>query len=223
MRNEIAVSKIGRPIQNNVLIEVTDIFDEFTTKSGVVVFNAAHEDAWGDSAQYKISNFFIRHGTVVRIPDRIVPDSFDFVPEIEIEPGDEVYFNIVAFKDSTPIVMDERKFMLVHYKEMYMSVRNGMIKPLNGYGVFSPVKSTIKFGHFESEKKVTNHWILRIKPHTYPAELNPRYHFDDIWEIGDKVMLKVLDKPFKVEGDFNRTLEEELYCCPMRMIMCSVD
>lgn len=222
MRNEITVSQIGRPIQNNVLIEVTDIFDEFTTSSGVVVVNAAHEEAWGDSAQYKISNFFIRHGKVVDIPDKIVPDSFDFIPEIEIMPGDEVYFNIIAFKDSQPIVFGDRKFLLVHYKEMYLRVRNGQITPINGYGVFTPVTEETKFGEYVSKKEVTDKWILRIKPDRYPIELNPRYHFDDIWSIGDRVMLKVLSRPFKVEGDFNKTLDKDLYCCPMRMIICEV-
>lgn len=218
MRNELTTDKLGRPIQNKVLIEVTDIFNEFTTKSGVIVYNSAHEDSWGDSPGYKISNFFIRHGTVIYPPERLVPDSFDYETEIEVEPGDIVYFNIVAFKSSQALVMGERKFLLVHYKELILRVRNGKICPINGCGVFSPVKEETTFGVYTNVKDKTAKWELKIKPEKLPVELNPRYHFDDIWEVGDIVYLKVGDKPFQVEGDFNKELGE-IYCCPMRMII----
>jgi co-chaperonin GroES (HSP10) len=222
MRNELITSKIGKPLNNNVLIEVTDIFNEFVTKSGVIVFNAAHEDSWADSKEYKISNFFIRHGKVISIPDRLVPDSFDFETDIEVEPGDIVYFNIVAFKASQPLTMGDRKFLLVHYKELIVRVRNGQICPINGYGVFSPVKKESTFGIYTSVQDKTDKWILKIKPEKYPTELNDRYYFDDIWEIGDVVYLKVGDKPFKLEGELIKNLPEELYCCPMRMIIAEV-
>lgn len=220
MRNELNVPALGKPIQNNVLVEVTDIFDEFKTAAGIHVVNAAHEDAWADSKEYKISNFFIRHGRVVSTPDKIVPDSFDFIPEIEIQEGDVVYWNIIAFKGSQPLAYGNRKFLLVHYKELLLRVRNGQIKPINGNCVFSPVKEEHKFGVYTNVVDKTNKWVVHTLPDKLPVEMNPRFAASDIWEVGDTVYLKVNDKPFKLEGDFLKQFDEELYVAPVRMILC---
>ncbi len=221
MRNEIYTHKIGRPLRNQVLVEVEDIFNEAKTKAGVILYNSAHEEAWADSKEYKISNFFIRYGRVVSFPDKMIKDSFDFIPEIEIKKGDIVYWNIVSFQGSQPIVMDGRKFLLVHYKELLARIRGEEIKPINGNCLFTKVPEQHSFLEYTNvARDKTEVWVLAQKPDSLPQELNPRYHCDDVWEVGDKVYLKVWDKPFRLEGDLFKSLNEDLYAAPMRMILC---
>ena len=98
--------------------------------------------------------------------------------------------------------------------------KNEQIVPINGFALFTAVASEQTFGVFTLTKSITEKWKLHTKPLSQPKELNPRYYHDDIWALGDVVLLKVADKPFKLEGKFVSNLPEEVYAAPMRMILC---
>jgi co-chaperonin GroES (HSP10) len=221
MRNEIFTDKLGRPVRNKVLVSVDDHFNEIKTKSGLILPNVAHNEASANSPGYSFSEFIPRFGTVLALPKTITSGTFDYETKCEIEVGDTVYWNLIAFASCIPLVCDEKKYLLVDYHELILFVDNKQqIVPINGYALFTAVPKETGFGVYVSRKEVTEKWKLHTKPLSQPKELNPRYYHDDIWEIGDVVLLKVADKPFKLEGQFVSNLPEEVYAAPLRMILC---
>jgi len=222
MRNELFTNKLGRPANNKVLVEVTDIFDSIITKLGIELPNMALEETWGDSPGYSFSEFIIRYGRVVSVPAFITHGSFDYETENELQEGDIVYWNIVAFRDSQPLVKGDRKYLLVDYHEIMLRIRNEVITPINGYCLFTAISEEHKYREFTNIINKTEKWKIWKKPEKLNKELNPRFWIEDIWEVGETVYLQVMDKPFKIEGDIVKNLPEELYAAPYRMILCEV-
>lgn len=221
MRNEIYTDKIGRPLRNRVLVSIDDHFNEIKTKSGLILPNVSHGEASASSPGYSYSEFAVRFGKVVSLPKVITSGSFDYETKCEVEAGDIVYWNLLSFSSHIPLVCDEKKYLLVDYHELILKVdKNEQIVPINGYCLFTAVASEQTFGVFTLTKSITEKWKVHTKPLSQPHELNPRYYHDDIWEIGDVVLLKVADKPYKLEGKFVSNLPEELYAAPLRMILC---
>lgn len=221
MRNELFSDKIGIPTNNKVLVEVTDTFDSIITKLGIELPNMSHEDSWGDSPGYSFSEFIIRYGRVKATPRLITSGSFDYETNNELKINDIIYWNIVAFRDSQPIVVDNKKYLLVDYHEIILRVRDEAITPINGNCLFTPVQEEHTYGEYTHIVQKTKKWIIWRKPEQLNKELNPRYYVDDIWEAGDEVYLQVMDKPFKIEGDIVKNLPVELYAAPLRMILCT--
>lgn len=221
MRNEIYTDKLGRPVRNRVLVSIDDHFNEIKTKSGLILPNVSHNEASANSPGYSYSEFAVRFGTVVSIPKVITSGTFDYETKCEVEVGDIVYWNLISFASHIPLVCDEKKYLLVDYHEIILKVdKNEQIVPINGNALFTSVPSEQTFGVFTLTKSITEKWKVHTKPLSQPEELNPRYCHDDIWEIGDVVLLKVADKPYKLEGKFVANLPEELFAAPLRMILC---
>jgi co-chaperonin GroES (HSP10) len=219
MRNEIHTDKIGRPIRNKVLVEIEDTFEQITTKSGIVLPNLTDVETWADSRQYNISEFIPRQGKVVSLPEIITPGSFDYQTEAELQVNDVCYWNLVSFKSHIPIVCGEKKYLLVDYHEIICRVRDGVITPINGYCMLSPVSLETNALKFTRTEKITEKWKIHTMPEKMPTELNPRYFCDTKWEVGDVVYIKVYKSPFKLEGDIVRHLSEPLYAILVRMIL----
>lgn len=221
MRNEIHTDKLGRPVRNRILVSIEDHFNKIVRKSGIIIPNIAHADASADSKGYCISEFAIRFGTVVSVPETITSGSFDYETKCEVEVGDIVYWNLISFASHIPLVCDEKKYLLVDYHEIILKVdKNEQIVPINGYCIFTATPIEEKFLAYTVTKNATEKWKIHTKPLSQPKELNPRYYHDDIWEVGEVVLLKVADKPFKLEGSLVSNLPEELYAAPLRMILC---
>lgn len=221
MRNELYLDKIGRPIRNNILVEVIDTFEGFTTKTGINLVNATDKDAWGDSEKFNITEFIIRYGTVVKLPKKITAGTFDYDTENELVLGDTVYWNSISFREHTPIVVGDKKYLLVDYHEVILRIRNDNVTPINGFCLLLPIQEERTAFEYTVRTEKSNRWILYRKPEKLVTELNPRNYFDDIWEIGETVYIQLIDKPYKLEGYINKTLRDNLYACPLRMIMCS--
>lgn len=222
MRNELFTEKLGIPVRNNVLVEVTDHFDQIETESGILLPNMSHEESKGDSPGYSFSEFSIRYGKVINIPTVIYPGSFDYNTECEVLPGDIVYWNYFSFLNHQPLVMDDRKFLLVDYHDIMFRIRDDKMVPVNGNALFTPVVEAHTYGAYTNIIRITDQWKIYLLPEKMPEFLNPRHYTNVDWEIGDVVYLAVADKPFKVEGDIVKNLEEELYACPVRMIWVEV-
>lgn len=221
MRNEIFTDRIGRPVCNMVLVSVEDTFNEIKTDSGLILPNAAHADTWSRSPGYSFDEFAIRFGKVVSLPKVITAGSFDYETELEIEVGDTVYWNLMSFKNHIPVTCGDKKYLLVDYHEIIMKVdQKGQIEPLNGYCLFTPIAKEESFGVYKVTEEITEKWKIYQKPKSLNVELNPRYVFDDIWEVGDIVLLLVATHPFKIEGDLVKHLPVELFAAPLRMILC---
>lgn len=219
MRNEVFVDKIGRPIKNNVIVEVIDTFDGFKSKGGIDLINATDNDAWGDSDGFNITEFIVRYGTVVRTPNIISSGTFDYETELEIKEGDVVYWNSISFKEHIPLVVGDKKYLLVDYHEIVLRIRNEEITPINGFCLLLPVQKEIKFLAYSYNTVKSEEWILYKKPEKMVKELNPRYEFTDMWHEGETVMISIIDKPYQLEGWINKIMDKQLYACPLRFIM----
>jgi hypothetical protein len=223
MRNELYTDKLGKPCNNKVLVQVEDIFEGITTESGIFLPNMSMEESKGDSPNYRLSEFAIRFGTVTDTPKVITSGSYDYNTECELQKSDIVYWNIISFLSHIPVSCDDKKYLLADYHDILFRIRNGVITPVNGNGLFSPVKEEHTYGCYTNIIEKTNKWKIEHLPEKRPVELNPNNYNDENWEVGDIVYLKIGDKPFKVEGDIIKNLPQELYGCPLRMCLCTVE
>ena len=221
MRGEVDIEKIGRPVCNKILIQVKDTFDEFKTPGGIDIINCVDKEAWADSPGFTISEFIIRYGKVVRVPFSVSKGSFDYETTLEVKPGDIVYMNSISFKEHTPLVCEGEKYLLVDYHEVIFRIRNGEITPVNGFCLFKAVPKETTVLQYTTRQNITERWLLTHKPDYLNKELNPRNEFIDIWEKNDIVHLLVRDKPFKIQGDINKSLKVEYFAAPLKMILCA--
>lgn len=221
MRNELYVDMLVKPVCNKILVEVTDTFNEFRSKGGIDVVNAAHEEAWADSQVAVISEFVPRFGRVVSMPKKITRGSFDYETTNELLVNDIVYWNLISFKEHIPLVYQKRKYLLVDYHEVIFRIRAGVMAPVNGFVLLTPVAEETKILEYRSRQNVTEKWKIFRLPENHNKELNPDNEFTPQWEEGDIVHIMVFDKPFKVEGQINSALDKQYYAVYERMIMCT--
>lgn len=223
MRGEITIDRLPvATVGNQVLVRVHDIFSGFTTKGGIQLVNLTDEEAWADSQQFNISEFAVRKGEVVVVPERIHKGSFDYSTVCEVEPGDTVYWSLISFKDHVPLNHDGVKYLLVDYHELLLKQSNGSLQPINGNGLFLPVSKEEQLLAYTVQTKVTDEWVLWKKPKEQVVYDRADRNFEHIWEEGDHVRLLVGSNPFKVEGDIRKELGADIYACPMKYIICTV-
>jgi hypothetical protein len=223
LRDEIIVDKLPvRVINNRVLVKIEDTFSGFKTKGGIDLVNLTTEDTWGDSHQYNISEFVPRWGEVIVAPETVTKGSFNYDTDVEVKPGDIVFWSLVSFQGHIPIVYNKQRYLLVDYHEILCLYRNNEIIPVNGYGLFSAVETEERALTFVKKNKVSDIWKLKYLPHKNVRYADRNRQPADIWEPGDHVHLVVRSSPFKIEGTINKLIDEELYACPMNFIICSL-
>ena len=222
MRNEISVNGLGRPVMNKCLIKIKDTFDEMQTKSGITIKSSIHEGAWSDSTGHNVSDFIPRHGEVVRLPRLISRYGFDYDTENELEIGDTVFWNLTVCMDMQILVCDGEKYALIDYHGILIRVRNGVITPINGYVLLSPVSKTVTALSYSKTQEITDIWKIKQLPDKDAVSTIPRRNTTTPWEAGDQIKIMVGMSPYKIEGDLNKVLSEDLYCVPKFMVLCTV-
>ena len=203
------------------MVEVEDVFSSFETKSGIQLVNLTENDSWGDSNQYNISEFVMRYGKVVLIPEVITKGSFSYNTIPEIKKGDIVFWNLICFQDLIPLKFNEKLYLLVDYHELHAKESDGKLIPINGFGLFSPVSETFSALSYSKTQNISDKWILEELPENNVIYDDPDKNASDIWEKGDMVRLVVRQSPYKLEGTIRRKLDKELYACPMNFIICT--
>ena len=221
MRNELHVEKLGKPVYNRILVSVIDTFDEFVSKGGVTLINSMAEGAWADSDIANITEYIMRHGVVVDLPDKVTSGSFDYDTDIEVKVGDIVYWNSISFKEHIPLVHEGKKYLLVDYHELLLRIRDDRITPVNGFALLRPIEKVATALAYTVVTPVTEQWEITHKPENLNWELSKHNKFYDIWEVGDIVHTMVRDMPFKLEGFINKVLKDQLYAVPLRMVLYS--
>jgi hypothetical protein len=222
MRNEIHIKQLPTKVINNlVLVEVEDVFTSFKTKHGIQLVNLTEDDSWGDSTEYNISEFIMRYGTVVLVPEVISKGSFSYNTTPEIKAGDIVFWNLICFQDLIPLKFGKKLYLLVDYHEIHAKESDGKLVPINGFGLFSPVSETFTALQYSVTKGISDEWILEALPESNVEYVNPDKNASDIWSVGDKVRLLVRQSPYKLEGTIRRKLDKELYACPMNFVICT--
>lgn len=224
MRNEITIKTLPTKVVNNrVLVEVEDVFTSFKTDSGIELVNLTEHDSWSDSNQFNISEFVMRYGKVVLVPEIITQGSFSYNTKPEISVGDIVFWNLISFQDHIPLRLGKKVYLLVDYHEIHAKeTPDGYLIPVNGFGLFLPVSETITALSYTQEQGVTDEWELYAKPENPVEYENTDRNASDIWEVGDRVRLLVKQSPYKLEGTIRKKLLMDLYACPMNYIICTV-
>ena len=141
MRNIDLIDKEIQPLHSEVLIAIEDTFDIKTSKGGILMANAAHEEAEADSAGYTLSDWIIRYGTVARLPRMINKAGYDWKTELEIGEGDIVFWNISrAFRNPVLKTLDGNLYTLINYHEIHAKKKGEEITPVNGFCLFRNIK-----------------------------------------------------------------------------------
>ena len=222
MREEIYIDKIPKKVINNqVLVGVEDTFDGFTSNGGIKLVNLTEKDSWGDSKEFNISEFVMRHGKVRLVPKSISMGSFSYATDVEIKPGDAVFWNLISFQNHIPLVYNNSLYLLVDYHEIIARERDGVITPINGYALFTPVSAEEKYLDYRINKAITTKWRLEVLPEKQVVHAIGARTAADIWDVGDVVQLLVGASPFKLEGTIKTSLDKNYFACPVNFIICS--
>ena len=223
MRNEILIDHLPRKMVNNkVLVGLKDTFEGFTSNGGIKLVNLTEEDSWGDSIEFNISEFVMRHGKVILTPEVITKGSFGYETENELVPGDTVFWNLISFQSHIPFVYKKSLYLMVDYHEILARKRNGELTPINGYALFTPVGETLQALSYVIQKKITDEWELCRLPDKNVEYENKNRTVADCWEVGDHVRLLVQASPYKLEGNIQKTLDKEYFACPVNFIICTI-
>ena len=223
MRNQIFIDEMPvKMVNNKVLIGVEDTFEGFQTKGGIHLVNLTNEDSWADSHQYNISEFVMRFGKVLLVPEVISKGTFSYKTECELLPGDTVWWNLISFQQHIPLLYKKKLMLMVDYHEILARKRDEKITPINGMGLFTPVENTKTALSYSIKDRFTDEWVLDTLPDKYASYADDRRNASRIWEVGDHVRLLVGGSPYKLEGTINNTLEKPLYACPMNYVICTV-
>jgi len=223
MRNEIQLEKLGKPLMNKILVEIEDTSSEFTTKGGIIAKSDYDNEAWSDSIGHSVSEFIPRSGKVINTPRLITAYNYDYHTIREVEIGDIVFWNLICFAEMQVISCDGKKYVLCDYHDILIRLRNGVITPINGYVLLRPVSKETTALAYTKVQKVTDYWDIIKMPETIPISQVERRNSPTEWEVGDRVILMVFQSPFRIEGALNKVLEEDLYCAPVWMVLCSID
>jgi hypothetical protein len=223
MRNQIYIDSLPTAMVNNkVLVGVEDTFEGFKTKGGIELVNLTEADSWADSPQFNISEFVMRHGKVLLVPNVISKGSFTYDTDVELKPGDTIWWNLISFQNHIPLIYNKKLFLMVDYHEILARKRDDKITPINGMGLFTPVTKSTTALSYCVQTGFSDEWILDALPERNVRYKDDRRSASDVWEVGDKVRLLVGGSPFKLEGTINTVLEKELYACPMNYVICTV-
>lgn len=222
MREEIFIDKLPTKVINNqVLVGVEDTFEGFTTDGGINLVNLTEKDSWGDSKEFNISEFVMRHGKVKLVPDKITMGSFSYDTDVELEPGDTIFWNLISFQNHIPLVYKKNLYLLVDYHEILARKRDDVIIPINGFALFTPVGEEEKYLAHKIQRNITTKWRLEVLPEKPVIHAKGAREASDIWDIGDTVQLLVGASPFKLEGTIKTSLDKNYFACPVNFIICS--
>jgi len=118
---------------NNLVLIKPDLghYNNITLSNGVVLFN----DVTWEKEQHACTS-----GTVVGLPDRVrYPKPYN--GKLEIEIGDEVIFNYLDYSNcKSNGSIDKDGNMFLPYDYLYLAIRKGEIKMLNGFIVVEGIK-----------------------------------------------------------------------------------
>lgn len=133
------VDSLDGELQNNsILIEVeTFIYDYVDLKSGLHLL--------ADNT-FEPHEFAVRHGVVSGLPKQLTSwkenkhKGLHWTTEMQIQKGDVVWFMGMAAQSTEKVTFNGRKFLLLHYEDLYVAKRNNnTIICLNGNVLLEPI------------------------------------------------------------------------------------
>ena len=214
MRNVEFIDKEIQPLHSQVLIAIEDTFDIKTSKGGILMANAAHEEAEADSTGFTLSDWIIRYGTVARLPRMITGAGYDWKAKLEIGEGDIVFWNISrAFRNPVLKTLDGKLYTLINYHELHAKKVGEKVIPINGYCLFKNVK--VEKAYFEYEFDEPSEWWEIVKMGKEVEYEYPHMNYKREFKEGDVCILSV--PPFRLYANIDG--EEELFLAQTRHIV----
>lgn len=143
---------------NVIVVEMQHSAEGYTTSAGIIVgFNTDTIYADG-SGQYKddkeshAADLAEVYGRVVRVPDQLSYEKEDlnhmsWLPEMEVEIGDYVWFHPLISKNCVEIIVGHKKYKCIPYEDLFVARKGGLdgdIVPLNGHCLLERVFDTPK-------------------------------------------------------------------------------
>lgn len=193
------VDSLDGDLENNsVLIEVqTFIYDFVDTKSGLHLL--------ADNT-FEPHEFAVRHGVVANLPKQLTSwkenkqKGLHWITEMQIQKGDVVFFMGMSAMSTEKVTFQGRKFLLLHYEDLYVAKRNeNTIICLNGNVLLEPIMRPVN--PLLPEIKVEDCRMAKVayiglKNTEYRKELR---HDEDI-EVGTTVFMSGI-QPRHLEMD----------------------
>lgn len=198
-----------KPLPGKILVE---IFDRNKTigKLELLVPNTDTAIGSSDMTATGDGQHMERNGTVVAVCDRVKPtEKFNYYTDIEIEPGDEVYFSssayAKAFRERGYYTCGDRNFVIIDYHRLYMTAN----KMINGYMLLEAVEKSESDTIISPETKYYKD-IYRLVKRGKPIEYVDKYHDDSSINEGDFVMTR-FDKYPKLEESGHEHYSDNTY------------
>jgi len=215
MKEILFVEKTKTPCENKILVRIEDKYSLKESKGGILLSNAAHEEAEADSPGFNLSEWIIRSGVVEEIPRKISSASYDWYPAGEINKGDIVYWPIVRFFDYPVIRSHDGLFVLVDYHDIFVKRVGPIPIPINGYYLFTQEIEKQKALEYVVEKPTGWYKLIRMGMDVkYEYE---GFNFKPLWKPGHLCYLNV--PPFKLESDTGFDFKEKYYLAQKRHIL----
>jgi co-chaperonin GroES (HSP10) len=178
-----------------VLIKSKLTNEGLTTKSGVIVGFNVHTN-YGEGFDSHVANLAVIIGEIVKIPKRLIydedniTDSMLWKTEIEVLPGDIVWFDYLASLNCDEFVTEENTYKILAYDSLWVAKRGNKIIPLNGYCLIKPRKKKVSETLYTPDDDKLD---LTCGTVSYLGRPNDRYidpsDSDKIdVEVGDKVV-----------------------------------
>jgi len=155
-----------KPINNSVLVHINDRHDEITYGTLTLKLDTSFEP--GIHAENK--------GVVVKVPDKYIysekplPNTGDWETEIEVQPGDQVWFDYLTGIECSKIECDDKLYYVLPYHTLYIAKRKDKVIPLNGYVLCSPIIREEGYKEFKFEREEAKFAVV-----AYAGSCNKRY------------------------------------------------
>jgi co-chaperonin GroES (HSP10) len=139
----------GKLKNNHLLIEVEEyVYENLTLKSGLKLFIDNTE---------QVHNYIVRHGKVVRVPDKLTfwdtdKTGITWKTTMDVKVGDVVWFYGITSHSSEKITFEGKKYIFVRYDDLYIAKRDNDIICLNGNVLMKPLYKTVKALAYEKEE-----------------------------------------------------------------------
>lgn len=155
-----------------------------------------------------------RSGRVIAACDGVKPtEKNNYETDIEVEPGDEVWFSSSAFatseREGRLFKVDDRTFIVMDYHRLYMKERDGVSQMLNGYMLLEPVEK-YRDSIIELPKKEYYSDIYRLAKRGEPIRYIGKYYDDPAIKEGDYVYTRFKHYP-KLEELGHRYYSDKTY------------
>lgn len=206
------------PLCNYVLVEIENDTIDYKKVGDVTLYfdTTYHED-----------QYTVRSGKVAKVCNRL--DDFkgsDSIvkSDIEIEPGDEVWFTAMSYGDDSLICWDNKKYIIIRYGELYMRRRHGKIYMLNDYVLCT----TIDDYEWESDVIINpdrkrQDIIAKVEsvgdPKIYYTDKGP--YMEDV-DVGDIIMVSSSSRNLFLERDIINTLDKQYICVIRKNIIANI-